>query len=75
MHYKDIRMNNLMRDYIDGIPLDLASNLLPKFVRLGIFTNIHLHAWFQTKYNHSLQSGKNNTQMSLKKHILLIRKD
>ena len=29
MAYKDVRLNQLMRVYIDGIPLDLGSKLLP----------------------------------------------
>ena len=48
----DIRMLQLMRIYIDGIPLDLASQLLPgktKF-NMGIMTHLHIHAKTQTKY-------------------------
>ena len=46
MSYKDVRLNQLFRVYIDGIPLDLASSLLPGRTRLafGIFSHIHLHA-------------------------------
>ena len=29
MSYKDVRLNQLLRIYIDGIPLDLASSLQP----------------------------------------------
>ncbi len=34
MAFKDIRLNQLLRIYIDGIPLDLASKLLPISARL-----------------------------------------
>jgi hypothetical protein len=46
MSYKDVRLNQLFRVYIDGIPLDLASSLLPGRTRLafGMFSHIHLHA-------------------------------
>jgi hypothetical protein len=46
MSYRDVRLNQLFRVYIDGIPLDLASSLLPRRARLafGIFFHIHLHA-------------------------------
>lgn len=48
----DIRLGNLLRDYIDGIPIDLASRLLPwktKF-SFSILTHIHLHAKSQSKF-------------------------
>jgi len=52
MALKDIRLNQLLRVYIDGVPLDLASQLLPWKTRLnfGLLTNIHLHAGAQKKY-------------------------
>ncbi len=52
MALTDIRLNQLLRVYIDGIPLDLASKLLPGNTRwkLGIATHIHLHAKTQQKY-------------------------
>jgi ribosomal protein L11 methylase PrmA len=47
-----VRLNQLMRVYIDGIPLDLASRLLPKRTRLnfGLLSHIHLHAASQKRY-------------------------
>ena len=52
MVYRDIRLNQLLRVYIDGIPLDLASSLLPRRTRwnLGLATHIHLHASAQKRY-------------------------
>src|SRR5690606_20529400 len=49
----DIRMNQLFRIYIDGIPLDLASKMLPWSTRLNfsILSHIHLHAKSQMKYS------------------------
>lgn len=46
MACRDIRLGQLLRTYIDGIPLDLASRLLPTRTRLnlGILTHIHIHA-------------------------------
>ncbi len=52
MKYKDIRLSQLLRVYIDGIPLNLASMLLPKYT-YGIFSvlsHIHLHAKSQKRY-------------------------
>lgn len=53
MAYRDIRLNGLMKNYIDGIPLDLAHSLLPSKtkLKLGILLHIHLHASAQKKYH------------------------
>lgn len=39
----DIRLSGLLRLYIDGIPLDLASKLAPKRTRWNIHIASHLH--------------------------------
>jgi len=55
MALKDIRLNQLLRVYIDGVPLDLASQLLPWTTRFnfGLLTNIHLHAGAQKRYGYA----------------------
>jgi ribosomal protein L11 methylase PrmA len=52
MALKDVRLNQLLRVYIDGVPLDLASELLPRTSRLnfGLLTHIHVHASAQRRY-------------------------
>lgn len=52
MSHNDIRLNQLLRIYIDGIPLDLASSLLPFNTRfkLSLLTHIHLHARAQQHF-------------------------
>jgi len=52
MALKDVRLNQLLRVYIDGVPLDLASELLPFRSRFnfGLLMNIHLHANAQKRY-------------------------
>jgi hypothetical protein len=52
MAHTDVRLNQLFRIYIDGIPLDLASRILPFRTRLkpSLLTNIHLHAKSQKRY-------------------------
>lgn len=49
MAHTDVRLNQLLRVYIDGVPLDLASRLLPFRSRLdfGLLTHLHLHARLQ----------------------------
>lgn len=42
----DVRLSTLLRHYLDGIPLDLASHLLPRrtWLRFSSLLHIHLHA-------------------------------
>ena len=56
----DVRLDQLLRIYIDGIPLDLASRLLPASTRLnfGLLTHIHLHAQVQYADRTLDQPGK-----------------
>lgn len=50
----DIRLMQLLRVYIDGVPLDLASELLPAKTKLGLSglaLHIHIHAKVQKQYS------------------------
>ena len=49
--YRDPRLALLLREFVDGIPLDLAAGLLPIRTRLnlGIASHIHLHARAQAR--------------------------
>ncbi len=51
MSIVDIRLGHLQRSLLDGIPLDLASTLLPWSSRLrpGLMVHVHLHAAAQRK--------------------------
>jgi hypothetical protein len=53
MALRDVRLNQLLRVYIDGVPLDLASQLLPWKTRFnfGLLTHVHIHASAQRKYS------------------------
>lgn len=55
MSTTDVRLGLLMRNFIDGIPLDLATKLLPFRSRLslGQLVHIHLHAKSQARYSDS----------------------
>ena len=50
--YTDFRLNQLFRIYMDGIPLDLASSLLPSSTnfKASLLSHIHLHAKSQKHY-------------------------
>ncbi|MFQ6112624.1 MAG: SAM-dependent methyltransferase [bacterium] len=52
MSYVDVRLNQLFRVYIDGVPLDLASSLLPFRTRMkfSLLSHIHLHAKSQKHF-------------------------
>jgi len=47
----DLRLGRLLGAHLDGVPLDLASALLPLRTRLqpGLLLNLHLHAWSQAR--------------------------
>jgi hypothetical protein len=52
MAHRDVRCGLMLREHIDGIPLDLAASLLPGRTRLnlGLGSHIHAHAKAQTRY-------------------------
>ena len=52
MAYRDIRLSQLLKIYIDGIPLDLVSALLPWRSRLksSLLLHIHTHASSQKRF-------------------------
>lgn len=51
MSMTDLRLNLLLKEFIDGIPLDLTSKLLPGRSRLNfsLLTHLHLHALNQKR--------------------------
>ena len=63
MAYRDTRLQMLLKNYLSGIPLDLASRLLPMKSRfnLGLLSHLHLHAWGQKKMSDSGKSEKKTT--------------
>lgn len=52
MSHADVRLQQLYRIHIDGVPLDLASRLLPSRTKLsfGLLSHIHLHAKAQKHF-------------------------
>jgi hypothetical protein len=75
MAHTDIRLNQLSRVYLDGVPLDFASKLLPwrTYFNTAILTHIHMHSKSQKKHENRFvnkQSLKKN--MSLFAHMGLI---
>ena len=48
----DVRLTQLLRVHLDGIPLDLAARLLPwrSHLRLSLLAHVHLHMRSQARY-------------------------
>ena len=69
MSYCDLRSNYLLKDFIDGIPLNMAKIFLPKRSKLNfsILLHIHLHAKsiYKSKSN-SVKSNKKFSKLALK---------
>ena len=55
MAHRDVRCGLLMREFIDGIPLDLAVSLLPGRTRLnfGLLSHLRMHAGAQRRASRS----------------------
>ena len=67
MSYKDIRLIQLFKCYIDGIPLDLVSKILPKKTLSypGILLHIHLHSNSIVKNCNMSKEIKQNNKMGI----------
>jgi ribosomal protein L11 methylase PrmA len=75
MSYTDIRLNKLLINYIDGIPLDLASTLLPTSSKfsLSLILHIHLHSRRQIKSSEqSFDKAQDRSAMPIKAMVSLI---
>ena len=73
MSYTDLRLNQLLKIYIDGVPLDLASKLLPNKTKVyfSLLMHLHLHASAQKKYEKQGTASK-NTNISSSSLLSLI---
>ena len=51
MAHRDVRCGLMLREFIDGIPLDLAARLMPGRTKLnpGLLAHLHLHAGAQRR--------------------------
>lgn len=60
MSYTDVKLNQLLRIYLDGIPLDLASSLLPlgSRFRFTLLSHIHFHAKSQKRFSGHVDAVK-----------------
>lgn len=67
MRSTDVRCGRLQREYLDGIPLDLGSRLLPwrTWLHLGPLLHVHLHARAMKRYeNASVEAVARHRRLS-----------
>jgi len=73
MSRTDVRLNRLFQIFLDGIPLDLASRLLPRTTWFSpyLLSHIHLHAKSQKKF----KSVRSTAKYRISRHNLLALMD
>ena len=73
MSRKDIRLSQLLRVFIDGIPLDLASALAPNstYLQPGAVMHLHLHARAQVRYSDASRAAGSLERRRISKKSLL----
>jgi ribosomal protein L11 methylase PrmA len=79
MAYRDVRCGALQRQFLDGIPLDLGSRLLPTRTRLlpSLALHVHLHARAQRTYQHAdvkqVAAGRRMSRAALRNLVTSLR--
>jgi len=60
MARRDVRLSQLTRAFLDGVPLDLAAGLMPlrTWASPRLMTHLRLHAWFQRHYAGEGRGGR-----------------
>lgn len=74
MSFVDMRCQNFLKSYIDGIPLDFVAKILPLKCRfnLSIFMHIFLHLQKISKFDTAKNQNKLGLKLSKLKHFTLI---
>ncbi len=72
MHYRDVRLGQMLRTFIDGVPLDIACRLLPRRAswRPSLFVHLFLHAFSQRVCKTPASAGKRKTRHVSKMGLL-----
>src|SRR5690606_26447313 len=67
-------LRRLLTTYVDGIPLDLASSLLPARTRLrpGLLAHVHLHASSQRRHQNAGADGRHAAPTLPKTRLLAL---
>ena len=64
MSYRDVRLAQMFRAHIDGIPLDLAASLLPLRARFRIPLLLHLFMHAKSQRRHARSGGATSSSRS-----------
>ncbi len=72
MAEKSVELSQLMRVYIDGIPLDLASKLLPKKTKLNLPLYLHLHLHGKKQKDHKVSEKRHENSILPKTSLIAI---
>lgn len=74
MSHTSVDLGRLMELYIDGIPLDLTSKLLPWKTRLSVAAQLHLHMHAKMLRKHESTSAEQSSKVGklTKKNLLLL---
>lgn len=74
MSHKDVRLLQLLRVFIDGIPLDLTSSILPMRTKsmFSLLTHIHAHAKSQKHYESKIDVKIKEKKLSQKAFMGII---
>ena len=73
----DVRLRHMLRSFIDGLPIDLVSKLLPRrsLFRYGLLSHIHMHAASQRRHQNDFREGgkkEGMARLSKQMHLALI---
>lgn len=74
MAYKDPRLNTLLKEFINGIPLDLVAKLIPTKYHFvpSVFLHLILHSKIQKKTNLFKLHKQNKKVITKKQHLSII---
>ena len=61
MAYRDVRLGQLLRSHVDGIPLDLAAALLPRRARMRFSLFLHLFSHARSQRRHAADTAPPRT--------------
>jgi SAM-dependent methyltransferase len=73
MSYTDIHLGSLLRLYIDGIPLNLTSKLLPmsSLLHINLLIHIYIHAYMEKKYSNFSKGSGESKKANMSENALL----
>jgi ribosomal protein L11 methylase PrmA len=72
MSIRDVRCGRLLREYLNGIPVDLGSTLLPAWTwaRAGILLHVHMHARAMKRYESASVAAVTGSRRLTKRALL-----